>query len=151
MSDLDRAKRILTEQPRLSCVVCGGEILYTSEKRGIAPMMDFLDAGYAMSGFSVADRIVGRAAAMLFVLADIRHVYAEVISEGALALLRTRGIEVSYGVLTPCIINRAGNGACPMEVAVRDIDCPASAREAIRKTMQRLREKGGTQDREIHK
>ena len=138
MSDLVRAKQMLAEQSSITCVVCGGEVLYVSEKRGIAPMMDFLDAGYHMKGFSAADRIVGRAAAMLFMMAGVRCVYAEVMSEGAFSLLRANGIDASYGTLTPYIINRKGDGQCPMEDAVRDIHDPAQARAAIRQTMQRL-------------
>ena len=150
MRDLDRAKKMLAEQPTITCVVCGGELLYVSEKRGIAPMMDFLDAGYDMQGFSAADRIVGRAAAMLFVMAGVSHVYAEVMSEGAFSLLRANGIDASYGTLTPFIINRKGDGQCPMEDAVRDINDPAQARAAIRQTMQRLKERGGSATLEIH-
>ncbi len=142
MSDLERARIILSGQPSKTCVLCHGEILYTSEKRGIAPMMDFLDAGYTMTGFSAADRIVGRAAAMLFVLAGVRWLYADVMSEGALAVLQTHGIGASYGTLTPCIINRKGSGQCPMEEAVQAISDPAQAREAIRRTLQRLKERG---------
>ena len=150
MSDLERAKRMLAEKSTLSCVLCRGERFYTSEKRGIAPMMDFLDADYTMDGFSVADRIVGRAAAMLFVLAGIQWVYADVMSEGALAFLQAHGVNVSYGILTPYIVNRRGNGQCPMEEAVRDICDPAQARAVIRKTMQRLKERGGDNIVEIH-
>ena len=150
MRDLDRAKQMLLEQPTITCVVCGGELLYVSEKRGIAPMMDFLDAGYDMQGFSVADRIVGRAAAMLFALSGIRQVYAEVMSEGALTLLQSYQIQASYGVLTPYIINRKGNGACPMEEAVCHISDPVQARAAIRNTMKRLKERGGADTLEIH-
>ena len=148
MNDLERARHMLAKTPELSCIVCKGEVCYTSEKRGIAPMMDFLDAGYAMEGSSVADRIVGRAAAMLFVLAGIAFVYAEVMSEGALLFLQAHGVASSFGTLTPFIVNRRGDGPCPLETAVRDIDDPLQAREAIRKTMKRLKEKGGTDTNE---
>lgn len=146
MNDLERAKRMLRENAALSCILCRGELLYTSEKRGIAPMMELLDAGYEMKGFSAADRIVGRAAAMLFVLAGVRSVYAEVMSEGALQTLSAYAMEASYGTLTPYIVNRKGNGPCPMEEAVRDITEPEAAREAIRMTMDRLRTQNGRSD-----
>ncbi len=101
-------------------------------------MMGFLDDGIDLCGFCAADRIVGRAAAFLFVLSGVRALYAEVLSEGALQVLERHGIPVTYGTLTPYIVNRRGNGACPMETAVRDINDPAAARTEIRQTMVRL-------------
>ena len=149
MNDLERAKHMLAMTPRLSCVLCKGDDVYTSEKRGIAPMMDFLDAGYGMAGFCAADRIVGRAAAMLFVLARVDSVYAEVMSEGALEILQMNGINAFYGCLTSYIVNRQGNGQCPMEEAVGAISDPSAAREAIRRTMQKLKARGGSNTGEI--
>lgn len=138
MCDLTRARDLL-QQGAYTCVLCKGEVTYTSNRIGIAPMMEFIDAGYDLCGFCAADRIVGRAAALLFVLADIRAVYADVISEGAVGVLESHGIEVSYRVKTPYIINRQGNGPCPMERAVADIEDPEQAKRAIRQTMEQLR------------
>lgn len=142
MTDLERAKALLADDPTLTCVFCRNGETLTSQKRGIAPPMDFLDADRDLRGFSVADRIVGRAAALLFVLAGVKEVHAEVLGEGALGVLNESGIPVTYGTLTPCVINRRGDGPCPMERAVEAIDDPALAREAIRQTLQRLKEKG---------
>lgn len=146
MSDLDSAKQILHGDPEVSCVLCKGDTVYKSEKRGIVPMMEYLDAGLDLHGFSAADRIVGRAAAMLFVLGGVREVYAEVMGEGALAVLKQHGILATYAKLTPYIINRSGEGPCPMEQAVCLIDDPAAAREAIRLTLQQLKNRKGDEN-----
>lgn len=138
MSDLEHAKALLKATPSLTCVLCRGETVYQSQTRGIAPMMGFLDDGTDLCGFSAADRVVGRAAAFLFVLAGVREVYAEVLSEGALQVFQTHGVSVTYGTLTPYIVNRRGDGMCPMESAVKALDDPISARDAIRQTMLHL-------------
>ncbi len=138
MRDLSRARTLLQEGGH-TCVLCKEDMTYTSDRIGIAPMMEFIDAGYDLCGFCAADRIVGRAAALLFVLAKIHAVYADVISEGAIKVLATHGIKVSYRVKTPYIINRQGNGPCPMERAVADIEDPEQAKRAIRQTMEQLR------------
>lgn len=44
------------------------------------------------------------------------------ISEHALLILREHHIPVSYDTLVPYIINRAGNGMCPMEESVLSCD-----------------------------
>ena len=137
MNDSEKAKRLLKEKG-YTCVLCKGEAVYTSRKTGIAPMMDFLDSGAELSGFCAADRIVGRAAAMLFVLAGVRAVYAEVITDGAVLILEESGISCTWDTRTDVIVNRRGDGPCPMEEAVRDVTEPTLAREKIRLTMERL-------------
>ncbi len=138
MTDLERAIACLRDGGH-TCVLCRGEYFYISDAKGIAPMMAFLDAGTDLVGFSVADRVVGRAVAMLFVLAGVTCVYAEVISKGAIELLSAHGIAVDYGRLTDRIVNRTGDGFCPMETAVLDIENPTEAREILRRRMIELR------------
>lgn len=139
MRDLERAKELLQNSSH-NCVLCKDETTYTSDRTGIAPMMEFLDAGTDLCGFSAADRIVGKAAAMLFVLAGVREVYAEVLGESALPVFERYGIAVSWGTIIPYIVNRRGDGPCPMEHAVRNIEEPTVAREAIRDALDRLRQ-----------
>ena len=139
MCDSELAVATLKATPTLTCVLCRGETVYRSEKKGIAPMMDFLEEGIDLCGFSAADRVVGRAAALLFVLAGVKEVYSEVLSEGALQVFHAHGIPVRYGTLTPYIINRQGNGPCPMEHAVRAIDDPHVAHGVLKRTLADLR------------
>ncbi|MBQ9773519.1 MAG: DUF1893 domain-containing protein [Clostridia bacterium] len=142
MTDSERAKEILYDpSAHHTCVLCKGDTVYASEKTGIAPMMDLLDSGAELSGFCAADRIVGRAAAMLFVLAGVRSLYAEVITEGAIRILTENGISYAYQTRTEQIVNRRGDGPCPMESAVAKVENPAQAREEIRKTLQELTKK----------
>ncbi len=138
MNDLEKAKEILAESGA-TCVLCRGGTVYTSEKSGIAPMMDFLTAGIDLSEYAAADKIIGRAAAMLFVLAGVAAVYGEVASEGALSVFAAHGIPCTYGTLTAAIVNRAGDGLCPMERATDGITDPAEAFTALQKALAALR------------
>ena len=45
----------------------------------------------------------------------VRELFADVVSHAALELLNGAGIPVSYTVAVPHIINRAGDGICPVE------------------------------------
>ena len=123
----------------MTCVLCRGDNTYTSEKSGIAPMLGFLADGVGLDGFSAADRIIGKAAAMLFVRAGVREVYGEVMSRAALPVLEKYGIRCSFGALTDRIANRAGDGICPMEATVAGIDDPAEAEAALRDKLVQLR------------
>ena len=139
MSDQARAIELLKVSHH-TCVLCRGEETWTSDRTGIAPMLGFLEDGLDFSGASAADRIVGKAAAMLFVLAGVTSLYAEVLSERALPVLERYGVAVSWGTLTPAIINRRGDGPCPMEAAVDTVDDPRAALDAVRATVARLRQ-----------
>jgi hypothetical protein len=132
------AKSCLSQNAHLKCVLCKNGQFYESEKRGVAPMLDFLDAGLALDGFSAADRVVGRATAYLFVLAGVGAVYSDVMSTGACEVLERFGIHHEARETVPYIINRRGDGMCPMEAAVLSLDDPNEAHRAIRRTLQAL-------------
>lgn len=136
-NDLERAKELLLAQDA-SCVLCKGRETRKSEERGIAPLMHWLKSGADLTGFSAADKIVGKAAALLFVRMGIGAVYAPVMSEAAIAVFAARGVEAVCEKTVPLIVNRAGTGQCPMELAVAHIDDPAEAYETLREKMMEL-------------
>lgn len=122
MKDITKAKTIL--ESGYTCVLVKGKMSFTSKRNGIVPMVKFLNDEIDLEGFSVADKIVGKAVAMLFVLAEVKEMYAEVLSKTAISVLEANGIAYLYKILTDNIINRQGTGLCPMEETVKDIfDC----------------------------
>lgn len=102
--------------------LCKGENIITSDKKGISPMIGFIDDGADLRGYSAADLVVGKTAAMLFVKAGIKEVSAKNLSKSGKEYLEKHGITVKYGVLTDKILNRSGDGICPMECAVSDTE-----------------------------
>ena len=138
LTDLERAKAELSLHEQFKCVLRKGEEQYQSEKRGVAPMLDFLEQGIDLRGFCAADRVVGKATAYLFILAGISSVYGEVMSESARKVLLRYGVFCEAKQIVPYIINRRGDGACPMESAVRDIDDPTEAYLAVKRTQAML-------------
>ena len=85
------------------------------------------------------DSIVGRAAALLYVCMGVAAVTADVMSVGAREVLTAHGIETTARTTADHIINRRGDGLCPMEIATAGITDPAEALAAIRKTVAALR------------
>ncbi len=119
MTDLQTAKSKLSGHTL--CLCRDGECLFSNE-RGIAPMLNFINSNVNLQGYSVADLIVGKAVAMLFVFSGIRQVYARTLSQGGKRIFEKYGVPFEYGTLTDRIINRAGTDVCPMEKAVADVD-----------------------------
>lgn len=117
MTDLQTAKNSLGAH---TVCLCRDGVCICDDKRGIAPMMDLIARGVDLSGYSVADKVVGKAAAFLFVKSGIAAVYAKTLSEGGKDVLDKNGIPVEFDVLTQKIINRDGTDICPMEKTVKD-------------------------------
>lgn len=78
MTDLQTAKNNL--EGHTICLCKDGKCLF-SEKRGIAPMMDFIAEAKDLSGYSVADLVVGKAAVLLFVKCGIKRAFAKTLSK----------------------------------------------------------------------
>lgn len=128
MTDLEIAKSQLAGH---SICLCKDGAWFTDDGRGISPMLRFLDESRDLRGFSAADQIVGKAAAMLFVKAGIAAVYGEVMSQAGAEFLEANGIPHDCGTLTEQIINRQGTGICPMEETVSELDDPETAYKAL--------------------
>jgi hypothetical protein len=129
--DLKRARALL-ESGGYTCVLCRGEAVHTATARGVKPLVDWLDSGLDLNGFSAADKVVGRATAFLYVLLGVKEVWAGVMSEAAAEVLTRHGIAASQDKLVPNIINRAGTGICPFEEAVLEIQTPEEALALLR-------------------
>ena len=135
MTDIERAAANLDGHS--ICLCRGGEII-TDDGRGISPMMRFIAEGRELKGFSAADVIVGKAAAILFVKAGIVCVHGKTMSEAGKAYLEAHGIPCTFDTLTEKIINRQGTDICPMEKTVADIDDTEKGYEALRLTIAKL-------------
>ena len=112
-------------------MISNGEKTLTSCERGIKPLIAFIEGGEELRGFVAADKIVGKAAAMLYAIMGVKRLHAQVMTKEAAAVCRRYGIEPSCDTLTDKIINRKGDDICPMEQAVADIDDPTEAKRAI--------------------
>ena len=139
MTDLQLAKNNLPGHT--ICLCKNGNCLY-SDKRGIAPMMGFIASGENLSGYSVADIIVGKAAALLFVKCGIKNVFAKTLSENGKKVLELYGVNYEYEVLTERIINREGTDTCPMEKAVAGTENPEEAYAILKDTLSNMAGKG---------
>lgn len=86
----------------------------------------------SLEGACVADRVIGRGAALLLVLGRVKKVYAKLISEPAIQVLQDAGIEFDYDQSVPNIINRDGTDICPVEKLTTGINDSEVAFEKIK-------------------
>ncbi len=135
---IQQAKKLLRENS-YTCVFVKDDWCFTSIDRGVAPLLQCLEQNNVPVGFCAADKVVGKAAAFLYVLLNVDTLYADVISEPAQVVLEKYKIKVEAGEVVKAIRNRTDTGYCPMETAVWEIHDPEEALQAIIKQRELLR------------
>jgi len=142
MNLLQKAREILESETQTCVAICGEEI-YRSKLRGVMPILDKIkeDPDF-FEGASVADNVIGRAAALLLIQGNVKEIYASVISEHAIKILDEFKIITEYNEKVPFIMNRNQDGMCPMEESVLEINNPEQAVTVLEETLSRLRNSG---------
>ncbi|MBQ1307983.1 MAG: DUF1893 domain-containing protein [Erysipelotrichaceae bacterium] len=107
---------------------------YFSYDSGIRPVIDRINEKEDyFKGLEVADKIIGKASAMLLSLSGVKKVHAVVLSQAGKDIFDKYDVEYSFDELTDYIVNRRGDGMCPMEMTVKDIDDLREAYETLKK------------------
>lgn len=107
---------------------------YFSCDGGIRPVIDRINEKKDyFKDLEVADKIIGKASAMLLTLSGVKKVHAIILSKAGQDIFEKYDIAYSYDELTDYIVNRRGDGMCPMEMTVKDIDDLEEAYEALKK------------------
>ena len=138
MSDLHLAIKAL-EASDVTCAFVKDGAVETGGMHGIAPLLKLIEEGRTLEGFSAADRVVGKAAALLYAYLRVKELYAALISASAEEVLRAHKIAYTYGTRVEGIVNRRGDGPCPMEIAVKEENDPVQAVEVLRAKVREMR------------
>lgn len=132
MKDIEVAKNFLHNENLSLCIVKDGEVLLKSSAKGISAFLNAIDKfGAKLADASVADRIVGKALALLFIYVGIKAVYAQTLSLKAKMMLEKFGVTFEAAELVDMITGPEGE-ACPFEMAVAEISDPREAYVKIR-------------------
>ena len=137
-NNLEKAIKILEEEKDLTLVLVLNESIYKSSEKGIKPLLQLLNSGKNYLNYSAADKIVGKAAAMLYKLLNVNDIYGEVMSISAINFLKQNNINFKYKIKTKEIINRKGTRICPMEETVLNIENPTEAKKLLENKLKEL-------------
>ena len=136
MTDIELAIKNLEGH---SICLCRNNSIITDDSKGISPLMAFIREGKMLSGYSCADLIIGKAAAMLMIKLGIKEVYGKVISRPAIELLEKHNIPYTFDTLAERIINRQGTDICPMEKTVLDIDDIEKGYYSLQQALEKIK------------
>jgi hypothetical protein len=118
MQDLEFAKSNLIKENLNLVIVKKGKVVFETKKRGISGFLQAIEKlDKDLVAASVADKVVGMAAAMLCVYAGVVSVFASTISEEAVRVLEDNKISFEFEKKVTSILNRNKNDVCPFEKA----------------------------------
>ncbi len=139
MKDVELAKEILYGEDQKLVVVKNGEVIFKSQDRGIKPMYILAtEMRDKAQDASIADRVVGKGAALLCAYTGVKAVYSELMSQGGIDTLHKSNIK--YTIKTSCkhIQNRDKTDLCPIESLSLDTDNPLELLKRIEKFLQTI-------------
>ncbi len=128
MQDLKLAKHRLKQKNLNLAIAKNGSIIFENESQGIRGLLHAIEKlGKELIGSSVADKIVGRAAAMLCVYSKAASVFAVTISEEGTKVLEDNKVFYRFENRVPNILNYEGTDICPFEKLVMSFTKPREA------------------------
>lgn len=135
---LNTAKALLKTENFTLVVIFSDKGVFTSSDRGVKPLLHLLENEKDfLKGASVADKVVGKAAALLMVLGGVKEVHTGIISEPAVEVFEKHNITFFFDKKVERIINRKGDGLCPMETLCIDVEEPSEAFEKIKEWLKK--------------
>ena len=135
--DLEKAIQLLDSKKYTLVIYENGKFDFSIE-RGVKSLVSIYESGSRLANAHVADKVIGKAAACMYVLLKAKEVFAYVLSSSAKKVLERFNIPIFYDAEVPFIINRTKTDLCPLEKAVLDIDEPIDAYRAIVEKLKKI-------------
>jgi len=140
LKDLETAKKRLKEGNLTLSIVKNGKVLFETVSHGVSGFLEAVEkCGGSLEKASVADRIVGKAIALLCVYAKVRAVYAITLSRKAKAVLEENSVYYRWENVVENILGADRESVCPFERLVDEISNPLEAYDKLKALQQSLR------------
>ena len=140
MKDLVIAKKQLYDKQLTLAIVKNGQVLFQTDSHRISGFIGAIEKfGTQLNGASVADRVAGKALALLCVYAGIRGVYAEVLSRKAKAVFEENKIAVEWKEIVDNVLDLNKTGVCPFEKVAADISDPKDSYVAFKALLEKMK------------
>ncbi len=136
---MERARKLLITKQVSLVLVCISDDIFCRCGKGIGPLYDLVTEPRRLEqlkGGILADKVVGKAAALLALYAELSAVYADIISKPAYDLLLQNNVLVAANILVDHNLNRTQTGLCPMELLTADVTVPDEGYAIIGRQLQ---------------
>ncbi len=108
--------------------------IITSKEHGLIPLTNYIENNSFHETYAF-DKIVGKAAALLYAYGDADYVYAKTISKPAIKVFKDYNIKYEAEKIVEEIPNRTKTDICPFEKLIKDVNNPTQAYGMIYKKM----------------
>lgn len=140
MNDLMIAKNRLEKNDLSLVIVKNRKILFETKEKKILGFIDAIEKmDNVMKGSSMADKVVGKAVALLCVFKEVHAVYAKILSEKAKNLFEQWKINFEYKSLVKEILNNNKDKICPFELKAKNLNDPKKAYFKLKKLAELTR------------
>ncbi len=143
MRDLELAKKQLYDKQQTLVITKNRQVLFQTDSHRISGFICAIDRfGSELHGASVADRVSGKALALLCVYAGIREVYAEILSRTAKPIFEENTVVIEWKEIVDNILNDNKTDVCTFEKAATGISDPNASFSAFKSLLEKMK-KGG--------
>lgn len=126
--DLEIAKRRLCGDHLTLSIVKNSRVIFESKTHGISSFLEAIERlGEGLRGASIADKVVGKAIALLCIYAGVKAVYAETLSKKAKPVFEKHKVYFEFSNLVEKILDASKKTMCPFENAALKIGKPEEA------------------------
>jgi hypothetical protein len=133
MTDVAQARWLLDTERLAFVLVRQGRVIARGTDGGVAELLAIVDQLEELTqGASLADKVVGKAVALIAVQAGICAVDTPLASQTAVAVLKSHRIAWHATSVVAHILNRRGDGLCPLERLCLPFDEPVAAIAGLR-------------------
>ena len=132
----------MLDRQKLSLLILKeGLPIFMTKEGGVAPLLQAIEENCRedLEGSIGADKVVGKAAALLMAYFGAREVYAGTMSEKAVPVLERYSIPYHFRSMVGEILNRDKSGTCRFELTVPDVEEPEEAYSRLKEKVQSLK------------
>ncbi|MGM0446003.1 MAG: DUF1893 domain-containing protein [Bacillota bacterium] len=103
-------------------IVKDNKIVYKSKKESVGSIVGLLENNSELLKEAiVADKIIGRAVAMICDYSSVKFCYGKIVSSGAVDIFEKRNLEYKAENIVKAIKNRDNTDLCPIEKLTLDV------------------------------
>lgn len=136
---LNKAVQMIKEEKASCVIIKKNEIIYSAYGHGVAPLIALYEnEPEILKDAFIVDKVIGKAAAMIAVLGGASKVYGLLMSTAAESYLKEYNIHAEYGRCVEVISNRTGDGLCPLEKTVLNVDDAETAYHLLKDTISKF-------------
>ncbi|MGD0979058.1 MAG: DUF1893 domain-containing protein [Candidatus Bathyarchaeia archaeon] len=142
MGDLRIAKKRLGKEGLTLSIVKDGQVLFETASHGISGLLSAIqDLDERLNGASAADKIVGKAIALLCLYAKIEGVYGSVMTREAKKLFEENKVHAEWEELIRNILDNCRSATCPFDRLAAGITDPEEAYKKLKALQDSLKQR----------